>query len=301
MSFSSNTGTYSIYSVSASNVESFLGSTENLVVDNGLDLINTAGSGEILHTCVVSSDTSQITPTTNQIPGVVASTSSKIASTYGSSDVAPFYYWYRITFEFAAGAANGNLTKVGITNSSGSLFSVAMFKDPEGNPTTIQPMTNERLRVVYDYKVYINSTDVVLEDVKIFKNSDNLYKITIRPASINSATMARDLNKGLFITDYYSGNYSLSAYRGKIGKITSTPSDYLFQKNNALNAQAYTNGDYIKFFSISLGHNEFNHTSGISSLLFSTSRGAYQIQFEPPLIKNDTQIMNIKLPITSGR
>ena len=68
-----------------------------------------------------------------------------------------------------------------------------------------------------------------------------------------------------------------------------------------LNANAYTNGDYIKFFSISLGHNEFNHTSGISSLLFSTSRGAYQIQFEPPLIKNDTQIMNIKLPITSGR
>lgn len=301
MSLNLNTGTYNIYSVNENNVESFLGSSDNLVVDNGLDLINTSESEEILHTCVVSSDTSQISPNTNQIPGVIATTSSKIASTYGSSDTAPFYYWYRITFEFSAGSANGNLTKVGITNSSGSLFSVAMFKDPEGNPTTIQPMTNERLRVVYDYKVYINSSDVVLEDVKIIKNSSNLYKITIRPASINSASMAKDLNKGLYITNYYNGSYSLMAYRGKAGKITSTPSDFLFQKDNALSAQAYTNGDFIKFFSISLDHNEFNHTSGISTLLFSTNRGAYQIQFEPPLVKNDTQIMNIKLPITSGR
>lgn len=300
MSFNSNTGTYSIYSVSSEDTEVLLGTTDNLVVDNGLDLINNSGSSEILYTCVVSSDTSQISPYTNQIPSIVASSSNRIASSYGSSDSPPFFYWYRVTFEFDAGAANGNLTKVGITNSSGSLFSVAMFKDPEGNPTTIQPISNERLRVVYDYKVYVAVSDVVIEDVKVFKNSDNLYKITIRPAAVNSAEIARDLHRGLFITNYY-GNYSLNAYRGNIGKITSTPSELLFRKDDAFTPQPYTNGDFVKFFKTNISLNEFNHASGISSFLFSTSRGAYQIQFEPPLIKNNNQIMNIKLPITSGR
>lgn len=299
----SNTGIYHAYSVSDSGQETLLGSSENLVVDNGLNLINSMGSGEILHTCIVSSDTTQVNTGTNQVPSVVARTSNKVAAQYGSSDASPYYYWYRVTFEFATGEANGNLTKVAVVNAANSLFSVALFKDPEGDPTTIQPMAKERLRIVYEYRVYVNTEDIVIPDVKLFNDKETLYEITIRPANINASFGAKDLNKGLFMTDYYrtyKGN-SILAYSGKIAAITGKPSVELFSKDDSFSSPPYIEGDFIRYFNVSFGYNEFNSSSGIQSFLFATSRGCFQVQIDPPLVKDNTQLMTIKFPITTGR
>lgn len=289
-----NTGIYTAYSVSEDGIETLLGSTENLVVDSGIDLINRSGDSVILHTCIVSSDNTAITSTTNSIPGIVARTSTRMHDTYGAQDSAPYYLWYRTTFEFGVGAANGNLTKVGITDSSGTLFSVAMFRDNEGQPVTIQPMERERLRVVYEYRVYISTEDVVFSDVQVFPQRDELYKITIRPADITSGSLAQYLDRGLYIT------YDLDAYLGNIAPITTSPNNRV-QTKDGFRSKSYTNGDHSRTYLLSGGYSDFNHSEGIASMRIRTSRGNYQVGFNPPLKKTNQELLNLSFTIVTGR
>ena len=292
-----NTGRYTVYSVNDEGKETFIYDQKNLIPNNGLDLICSSGSNRIIHRCAVSTDSTNISESTNQIPSIIASTVEVLSREWGAQDVAPYYYWHRTTFEFAPGQANGNLTKVGILDSSNRIFSVALFKDIEGKPTTIQPIENERLRIIYEHRVYIDTTDVVIKTKDIYKTGDVEHTITIRPALISSSTVAQNLDKGLYIENYtIGGTRPLLAYTGPIGSITSTPSNYLTYADN-ISASGYVNGSFKNNFYLYLDYDNFNTSNGISSFMFTTSRGCYQIGVTPPLIKNNTQKMTISFPI----
>jgi len=58
------------------------------------------------------------------------------------------------TFEFGLGSAQGNLTEVGIRARSGTYFNRQLFKDSEGNPTTITVLSDEGLRIEVELRVY---------------------------------------------------------------------------------------------------------------------------------------------------
>lgn len=291
------TGHYTVYSVSETGLETMLYENNNLIPNNGLDLICSANTSRIIHKCVVSSDSSNISEDTNQIPSVVASTTSVLSREWGAQDKAPYFYWHRTTFEFQPGESNGNLSKVGIMDSSDSIFSVALFKDIEGKPTTIQPIENERLRIIYEHRVYLDTEDIVLNNKKLIRNNPKEYKLTLRPALITSSTVAQNLDKGLYIENYQIGrDRPITGYSGPIGTMSSSPSNQLFYKEG-INAKAYAKGSFTKEFVVTFDYADFNSSIGISSFMFTTSRGCYQIQVEPPLIKNNTQQMTITFPI----
>ena len=292
-----NTGRYTVYSVNDEGKETFIYDQKNLIPNNGLDLICSSGANRIIYQCAVSTDSTNISESTNQIPSIVASTVEVLSREWGAQDAAPYYYWHRTTFEFAPGRANGNLTKVGILDNSNRIFSVALFKDIEGKPTTIQPIENERLRIIYEHRVYIDTTDVIIKTKGIYKTGDVEHTITIRPALINSSSVAQNLDKGLYIENYVGGGTRpLRAYTGPIGSITSSPSNHLASANN-ITASGYVNGSFKNNFYLYLDYDDFNTSNGISSFMFSTSRGCYQIGVTPPLIKNNTQKMTISFPI----
>ena len=292
-----NTGQYKVYSVSDEGKETYLYEQKNLIPNNGLDLICSAGSSRLIYQCAVSTDSTNISESTNQIPSIVASTTEVLSREWGAQDTAPYYYWHRTTFEFSPGQANGNLTKVGILDSNNRVFSVALFKDIEGKPTTIQPIENERLRIIYEHRVYLDTADVVLKTKNIYKEDDVEHTITIRPALISSSTVAQNLDKGLYIENYINGNTRpMVVYTGPIGAITGTPSSYLTYQNG-INARSYIGGSFRAEFYINLDYSDFNTSQGISSFMFTTSRGCYQIQVSPPLLKNNTQKMTINFPI----
>ena len=291
------TGQYTIYSVSDLGRTTLLYKNLNLITNNGLDIICSGDSSRIIYKCVVSSDSSNISENTNQIPSIVATTTDVISREWGAQDTSPYFYWHRTTFEFPPGAANGNLSKIGIMNGSDSIFSVALFKDIEGKATTIQPIENERLRIIYEHRLYMDTGDIVLNNKKLLRGSDKEYTITIRPSLITSSNVAQNLDKGLYIENYQqSGDRPMSAYSGPIGTMSSTPSNYLFYKSG-INSKPYSKGSFTKEFYIDFDYSDFNSSVGISSFLFTTSRGCYQIQVTPPLIKNNTQKMRITFPI----
>lgn len=294
-----NKGVYSVYSVDSEGSETLLHNQNNIIPNNGLDLICSSGSETLIHTCVVSADSTEVTQTTNQIPTIVATTSNVLSRDYGAQDSEPYFYWHRTTFEFSPGAANGNLTKIGITNSSGSVFSVSLFKDAEGKPTTIQPIDNERLKVVYEHRVYIEPEDVIVKTVDVYKDKSVEFTFTIRPAWINRSTVAQNLNRGLYIESYSHGSdRPLIAYTGPIGSVASTPSEY-YSYENGISASSYINGSHVRNYSLNLGYNGFNTNSkGISSFMFTTSRGCYQIGIDPPLQKDNSQHIFINFPIS---
>lgn len=291
------TGHYKIYSVSNDNTETLLYDNLNLIPNNGLDLICSSNSSRIIHKCIVSSDSSNISESTNQIPSVVASTTTVTSREWGAQDSTPYYYWHRTTFEFAPGIANGNLSKIGIMDANDSLFSVALFKDIEGKATTIQPIENERLRIVYEHRVYLDTKDIVLNNKKLVRGSDKEYTITLRPALITASTVAQNLDKGLYIENYQQGrDRPITAYSGPIGSVINTPSNQIGYQEG-INTNTYIKGSFVKEFYIDFNYSDLNTSIGISSFLFTTSRGCYQVQITPPLVKNNTQKMRITFPI----
>lgn len=296
-----NKGVFKLYT-EREGKEVLLGQTDNMVVDKGLDLICLKDNGLVIAKCVLSADSSLITADTTQIPSAIAISNNRISTEYGAKETAPYYYWYKTTFQFEANQAVGNLNKIGITDDNNNIFSVAAFRDPEGNPTTIQLMESERLRVIYEYRVYVETSDVVLNNVKLFTNNDNGYKITIRPASITDHSVARWLCNGLHMTSAYDYNgNNIIGFRGAIAGIKSAPVDQLFVKRDAFSSPSYQPGSLVKYFNVNFGYEEFNSTNGISSLLIATSRGCFQIGIDPPLVKNSQQLMSISIPITVSR
>ena len=75
-----NQGVFSLYLIDENDNERFVLSTENMVVDNGLDMICSRNGEDLLRKCVVSSDNTEVQPKTNSIPMQVA-TSGNIVST----------------------------------------------------------------------------------------------------------------------------------------------------------------------------------------------------------------------------
>lgn len=294
---SKNTGKYTVVSVSKDNIETVLHEENNIIPNNGLDLICSKGSQNLIYKCVVSSDPTPPTQDTNQIPSIVATTSTVILREWGARDTAPYYYWYRTTFEFAPSQANGNLTKIGVTDASDSVFSVSLFKDLEGKPTTIQPIENERLRVIYEHRVFLETSDVVYKSSEVIPDDPTEYTFTIRPAHINASVAAQNLNRGLYIENYHSAtNNALTAFEGPIGAITGMPSGRSFY-SDSIQSSGYIGGTYKKPFSINLDYKDFNTSLGISSFYWATSRGCFQVKVDPPIKKDNTQKMTITFPM----
>ena len=296
-----NQGVFSLYLIDENDNERFVLSTENMVVDNGLDMICSRNGEDLLRRCVVSSDNTEVQPKTNSIPMQVATSGNIISTSAGINDKDPHYFWSRTVFLFEPGQATGNLSKIGITAEDGSIFSVTLFKDSNGKLITIQPRSNERLRVVYEYRVFIDKSDVVYENVVLEDTSDTTYKITIRPAFIYDKWFADRIRYALFI-DKRGLSYEdyLRGYNDVISSVDSGPADYIGQAGT-ISTVPYRLSTFIKSYTGQISWEDFNDSRGIAAIVFHTSRGAYQIGFEPKLKKTDQQKINFTISLEQGR
>src|SRR5574337_1573872 len=131
---------------------------DNLIVDNGLNRI---GTGSYMDQCYVGTGSTAPTNADTALEMQVASTSSIHATTSGTSTSPPYYGYSRRTFRFGVGAAAGNLTEVGVGWYSGTnmLFSRALIKDIDGNPTTVTVLSDEVLDVAYEFRNYAPPAD----------------------------------------------------------------------------------------------------------------------------------------------
>lgn len=263
---------------------------DNLITDAGMDRIAT-GAGVMVQAAVGSGNTPPVNSNTS-LATAVAVTGTVTTSADGSSSSAPYFGWYRNTYRFAAGTATGTLREIGVgwNISGGGLFSRALIKDSEGNPTSVVVLADEVVDVTYELRLYAPTADVVF-DVEI---SGTTHSCVLRPSDV-TAGLWRPLRQGNVGFDTY-----VRCYSGDIGTITQQPSG----TQNAIGwvLDAYVPGSFELDAVFTAQLTQANFAGGIKSIAFQSAwLGAYQCSFTPPIMKDGNKVLTLDATLSWAR
>lgn len=267
----------------------------NLITNAGLEAIGTSASW--LAACRVGTGSAAPSVLDTDLSAYLAGTSTRTSNTAGATSSAPYYGHRTITYRFAAGTATGNISEVGIASNAaaatGTLFSRALVVDGGGNPTTVTVLSDEVLDVTYQIRVYSPSTDVV----GTINISGVDYDFTARAANAtSSASWALSTTGATAGINVITGVGSVAtAYSGPIGAVTTAPTGTQGASGSGTDI-AYNPGTYQKDFTFTWGLSNGN-VGGIRSVYTSMGTegtfGAVQIQFDPVIPKNSTNVLEL--------
>ena len=266
---------------------------DNLITDHGLDLFSGLVPGAlhsqifngILDRCSVGTSSTPPAVTDGALGAEVAGSTSIFTS--GSSiNSAGRYVSFQVTYSFGVGAATGNLSELGIGSSVSHLFSRALIKDGNGDPTTITVLADESLRVSYELRVSqtILDYDAVVDG----------YTFVIRAANVDSATGNASAWGNRTAKEVGISNF----YDGAIGAITSRPSGATYAVSFS-DAVSYVIGSYT--LAGELNATTTQATTSISALAWTMGPGSWQASISPAIVKDNTKVVDIGISLTWGR
>lgn len=297
MNFKVKTRQEGIYSFKAINVETGesrdLGEVRdspNMIVRSGMNAISSADS--LIRSCVVGTDATPVSFEDTGLGAQIASTTTVQAETYGAQSSAPYFRWYRRTFRFAQGAAAGNLAEVAIKTQAGVLLSRALIVDSGGNATTLTILADEYLDVTYELRTYAD----IIDKIQNLTVNGSAYRATLRASNVTSGSGYHDSG----ITNTLGSSSTHFFYSGPIGSITGNPSGESYSHTRSLRG-SYVPDSFNRTFIFSAGLNNANLTGGVSSIQLLTSQGNFQVEFSPPLPKNNYMILTIDLTVQWGQ
>ncbi|UOO93407.1 hypothetical protein [Vitreoscilla stercoraria] len=276
---------------------------DNIVLNSGLDLM-AAGSwfGGI---ALGTGNSTPVVTQTDLDARFAASTTQQGSTVNGVSSEVPYYGFSRKTFRFAAGVFNNTiLSEVGILsgNTSSAIINRALITDAQGNPTSITMLADEYLDVTVEVRVYPNASDQV-GSIAIMNRDQVAQTVnyTIRPANINQAASYK-IGTNMRASVGTNGN-ALATYSGAIGAAEYIPSGTNRWTSTASaithNIASYVGGSFKTVHTVSLPVEQGNTT--FSSMLIYTPLGLYQIGFDTPISKVNTQTMRFQYVVTWGR
>lgn len=205
--------------------------------------------------------------------------------------------WYEITVrhQFGQGQAVGNLSEIGIQHSglSGPLWSRALILDGAGDPTTITVLPDDFLTCYYTLRIMIPQADVVF-NIDVDYDEDGIVPtvVTGRPLNANSSS----ISSGWGLSPMFTGNINQPlAYSGGLSAPTaSTPLGSGIGGNitEATTYAPYVQDSFERFYTITLSLDQLN-SSTIRTVIARRMLGYWQVEFDPPLQKDNTQIMQL--------
>jgi len=268
---------------------------DNLITDYGL---NAKGTKKQHDYCHVGSGNTDPAVGDTTLETWIASTNTTQATSEGAQASTPYYGWFRKTFRFAEGAAEGNIAEVGIAENGGatdSLFSRALVVDGTGTPTTITVLSDEVLDVEYEIRLYPPTSD------GSFTVSG--HTVTTRASEVTKAAhwggqaILRD-------ADWQGEGFSNDQYvaDGEIGTITQEPSGSS-DGRSSWSALVYSNNSLEREIEVFWGLNDGNFAGGVKSCRFATNGnlGSFQAEFDPVIDKDDTKELTIGMKVGWGR
>jgi hypothetical protein len=265
----------------------------NIILDTGLNAMGT-GSYEI--GCVVGSGNTTPAATQTALTTWVAGTTTQTSIAETAQASTPYYGSRTVTWRFGVGVATGNLSEIGITTTStvtalGPLFSRALIVDGGGSPTTITVLSDEMLDATYELRSYPMLTDVTDTDT-----IDGVIRdITIRAAIATSSYWGNAIN------DAPALDVSSAIYSGSIGAITTVPAGFILNVAQGVGgglSGSYVNNSYTRNFVMTV---PVGAVYSIKCFAFLTTRGCYQIQFDPALAKSAVQTCEVIISISWTR
>lgn len=134
----------------------------NLVTDAGLDFIGTGTALNSIYT-TLAVGTSNTTPTVSDT--VLGNKIAQTSNSDGQSDVDGFetspveFAFRRRVRQFGESEANGELRELG-WDVGGVIANRTLFKDVNGDPTTVIKTDRDVLKIVYEYRIFAPLNDV---------------------------------------------------------------------------------------------------------------------------------------------
>ena len=284
--------------------------SDNMILNNGLDLMATQW-GYANDICV-GSGTGAVTAGQTALQNHIAWSNSEQSRTVGAQvDVEPYYGWARLTRRFNAGFGGGNVNigevgaGFGVNN---SLYSRALVRDSNGDPAVIPILVDEVLDVTYELRSYPAESDatgtVTLKGVPT--------DFIIRSMSMhNGGSFVVGLGRDEFGLSNFDAWRFQNAVRGTvgIGPVTRTNDDL----NSAAGGESfrtqpactlvggYVSGNYYRDVQMLLDLNQGNWGDGIGVFGVSYNFGAFQLAFDPPPVKVNTEKFTVVVRVSWGR
>lgn len=277
---------------------------DNLITNTGMNRVGTVTTDSattmrsFLDLCgrfVVGSGSAapQFTDTALQNPVAFASDDPVLdneSSNYGRG-------WYEITVrhQFGQGQAAGNLSEIGIqhTSASGPLWSRALILDGLGNPTTITVLADDFLTCYYTLRIMIPKEDAVF-NIDVDYDEDGIVPtvVTGRPLSADSANAS--IGWGLQTAGIASTRAVLQFYTGGLAAPTaSNPlGSGIGSLTNTFSIAPYVTDSFERYVTRTNGLNQHN-SQELRTARLNALMGSWQIEFDPPLQKDNTQTMQV--------
>lgn len=292
------------------------GEFHNLITDAGLARLASTGSTQ--NSCFnyvrVGVGNAPPSPSDLALQNQIASTSNP--SSYdgsGGVNLEEGYVWRRVTWTFEEGAVVGNVSELATgwaASSSGTIFSRALVKDSEGNPTTITVLADEQLRVTWEHRRYWATEDVT--GVLVNEgNKGGVYNYRVRAAVVGNWSIGRPASAGINISSivgsWLTSDNVTYDYPSELGPIDGFPTGSASGYSGSTGAGIAGPSSISRNIQFSL--TQANSSAGISCLLFQSydsgsgarTRHAFQVEFDPPLIKTSEDVMEIGVQINWAR
>jgi hypothetical protein len=243
---------------------------DNLVLDGGLDLLG--GSATWLSTCYIGDGSSLAAVEQAELDNLVATSA---AGTVHAS-LADFGY-ISVTHKYAI-TYSGVISEIGIGPQADFLFARALIKNTLGEPAQMTILPGETLTALYEFRIYPPTADVVEATW------------TSRAYRINAFSATREgwnLPAG-------AGDYRLSGI-SDTQALTLVTNSATYTNGPVGVAQAYVPGSYERIVKFSFGLADGNLDDGIKFMVVKLGWGAYQIQFDPAILKTSDKKLDITL------
>lgn len=291
-------GFFRVEVLRAGKVRSDTGWFPNLITNQGMDRLGETSSASVYGYCHVGSGNATPAESDVALQSFIASRSPRSATSFGV-DGEGGYAWRRNEWTFLEGAAAGNIAEVATAwaLTGNTIFSRALVKDSQGNPTTVTVLADEFLRVSWEHRRYWPTADVS-GSVANSGNIGGSFNWTTRTAQnaswkIQETQGALYMNSGIANSNYY-GTVAL-------GDISSEPSGTR-GGTSGVTQLAYIAGSYKRKVTLNYGLTQGINAAGpLGGLKFQFNGAIFQAVIEPAILKLDSQLLDITISCTWAR
>ena len=263
------------------------------VTTNALD--STSAFNSLCGRFVVGSGSAEPQFTDTALQNPVAFASSNVVLDNESSNYVRGWYELTVRHQFGQGQAAGNLSEIGIqhTSASGPLWSRALILDGQGNPTTITVLSDDFLTCYYTLRIMIPKEDAVF-NIDVDYDEDGIVPtvVTGRPLRANDGSVSGGW--GLQTAGASGNNAILRFYTGGLAVPTANNplGSSIGNNTNTFSTVPYITDSFERYITRTNVLNEHNsqelRTAHLNALM-----GCWQIEFNPPLQKDNTQTMQV--------
>lgn len=196
---------------------------------------------------------------------------------------------------FAQGFWIGNVSEIGLQKDrvDGRLFSRALILDLEGNPTTITLLGTDIVTLSYIFTIHYPEDISGSVPVETSSGTQPL-NFTVRPSALATAI-------GVDAAVGPSGDFRIYTVNAALGPVSGYPSgSVLPASGSTYTPNPYIQGSYSRTAKITvpvqLGNGSIKAVAWRISLL-----GGWQVLFETPIVKDNTQILELEVGLTWSR